>query len=235
MASVELFLVRHAQPAWVRSDGTSDNDPGLTQRGRDQARNVATRLASLPYDGTTELLASTAQRARETVAPIAELMDTEPTYHEWIHEIRLPEEWEGTPAEEVGKRLRETRHRPREDWWTGMDPASESVHEFHERVTSGLDAALAERGATRHPDDPENLWAIAEDRQRLIVVAHAGTNSVILSHLLGIEPQPWEWERFSSNHASVTILDTTAIAGGNIWSLQLFSGVAHQPADLVTK
>lgn len=232
---MELLLIRHAQPAWVREDGSADNDPGLTEVGRRQAEIVGQRLAGLHYDGPTELLVSTAQRSRETAEPIAEAMGVTPSYHEWIHEIRLPASWEGTPAEEIGRRLRENRDRPWKEWWHGIDETSESVHEFHDRVTAGLDGALSERGVTRHPDDPQHLWSVRDEPLRLIVIAHAGTNSVVLSHLLGIEPQPWEWERFASNHASLTILDTTRIAGGSIWSLQLFSGVAHFDDELFTK
>jgi broad specificity phosphatase PhoE len=42
--------------------------------------------------------------------------------------------------------------------------------------------------------------------RRLLLVAHAGTNSVVLGHLLGLSPEPWEWERFASAHASITVL-----------------------------
>jgi broad specificity phosphatase PhoE len=28
------------------------------------------------------------------------------------------------------------------------------------------------------------------------VFAHAGTNGVLLCHLLGLDPVPWEWTRF---------------------------------------
>jgi hypothetical protein len=65
------------------------------------------------------------------------------------------------------------------------------------------------------------------------MVAHAGTNSVILGRLLGLEPQPWEWERFASDHASVTVLRSTRIGGGHIFSLQTFSDVSHLPPGLV--
>lgn len=226
--------MRHAQPAWASVDGTAVNDPGLTERGRRQAAIVAERLAATELEGPTELLVSTARRSRETAEPIAAALELEPTHHEWLHEIHMPEAWEGTPAQEIGRRLRDARKRPREQWWGGLGDQGESFRDFHARVTTGFEAALAERGVVPHEDDPENLWVVPEHAGRLLVVAHAGTNSVLLGHLLGLSPQPWEWERFSSNHASVTILDTTPIATGSIWALQLFSGVAHFEGDLVT-
>jgi broad specificity phosphatase PhoE len=229
---MELILVRHAQPAWADRRGHAVNDPGLTEVGRAQAGTVAERLAEL--EGPTELLVSTARRSRETAEPVAAALGVEPVVEEWIHEIRLPAHWDGTPAEEVSRVLREARSRPREAWWDGIGGEGESFLDFHNRVGAGLDATLRERGIGRHDADPDNLWVVPDDLPRLVVVGHAGTNSSVLGHLLGLEPQPWEWERFSSNHASVTALDTTAIAGGHIWRLQLFSGVKHLPPDLVT-
>jgi broad specificity phosphatase PhoE len=66
------------------------------------------------------------------------------------------------------------------------------------------------------------------------LVAHAGTNSVVLGRLLGLEPEPWEWERFASDHTSLTVLRSVPIGGGHIFSLQRFSDVSHLPPDLVT-
>jgi broad specificity phosphatase PhoE len=66
------------------------------------------------------------------------------------------------------------------------------------------------------------------------MVAHAGTNSVVLGELLGVDPEPWEWERFASDHASITVLRTVPISGHHIFSLQGFSDVGHLDADQVT-
>jgi hypothetical protein len=51
---------------------------------------------------------------------------------------------------------------------------------------------------------------------------------------LGLTPEPWEWERFASHHASLTLLRSVPIAGSSIFSLQSFSDVSHLPAELVT-
>lgn len=229
---MEIVLVRHGQPAWVGPDDVAVNDPGLTELGRRQARAVAQRLAAL--EGPTELFSSEARRSRETAEPVAEATGLTPRVEPWIHEIRFPAEWDGTPAQEVGRLLRDSRWRTREQWWEGVE-GGESFADFHERVTDGLERLLADYGVTRHPDDPDHLWSVPEDVPRLLLVAHAGTNSIVLGHLLGLDPMPWEWERFASNHASVTILDTTRIATASIWSLQLFSGAAHLGPDELTR
>jgi len=58
---------------------------------------------------------------------------------------------------------------------------------------------------------------------RIGVVAHGGTNSVILTHLLGIPPVPWEWIRFETPLAAYSVVALRAINDqGYIWSLQQF-------------
>jgi broad specificity phosphatase PhoE len=224
---MELLLVRHAQPEWDR-DEVSYVDPGLTRRGGEQAGLLAQRLLHERFD---RILVSTARRAQETAAPVRAAHRDVPTDDRaWMHEIRMPDHWEGTPADEVNRALREAQHRPRDLWWEGM-PGGESFRDFHARVTIGLEAELGELGVVR---DADRLWRVPADAPDLLLVAHAGTNSVVLGHLLGLDPEPWEWERFASDHTSVTRLRSTPIAGAHIFSLQGFSDVAHLPSSLVT-
>lgn len=225
---MELLLLRHAQPEWNRAR-EAQIDPGLTELGRRQAELAADRLAGLAID---EVLVSTATRAQQTVAPLLDrLRDVPCASRSWLHEIRMPEAWQGTPAEEVDRVLRESRSRPRDAWWDGFD-GGESFRDFHARVTDGLSLEFAERGIER---DGDRLWRLPPDApRRLLIVAHAGTNSVILGALLGLEPEPWEWERFASSHASLTAISTTPIAGQRIFSLQTFSDVSHLDPDAVT-
>ena len=216
---MELVLVRHAQPEWNR-DREAQVDPGLTELGRRQAELTARRLAGEHFD---EVLVSTARRAHQTAEPLLDVVQADVVERRaWLHEIHMPRSWQGTPAEEVNRALRDARERTRDAWWDGM-PGGETFHDFHARVTIGLTNELAERGVVR---DQDHLWDVPDDA-RLLVVAHAGTNSVVLGALLGLEPEPWEWERFASNHASLTVLRSVPIAGRHIFSLQLFSDVSH--------
>lgn len=240
---MELILVRHAQPAWV-DDGRAVNDPGLTELGHRQAAAAAERL-SRDEHAFDEVLVSTAQRAQETCDPIAAAVDPAPDTHDWLHEIRRPDHWDGSPIENLRELWIANRRAGREQRWGSLD-GGEATRDFYDRVTGGLDAALAERGVRRHPDDPDHLWEVADAQpnddgfafaptRRIIVVAHAGTNSVILSHLLGVDPQPWEWDRFWSQHASVSRLHTTPVANGHIFSLRAFSDTSHlAPADVTS-
>lgn len=224
---MEIVLVRHAQPDWNRDD-VAQVDPTLTELGEEQAQLTADRLARESFD---EVLVSTATRAAQTAAPLLpQLAETPWSDRAWLHEIHMPGHWQGTPSEEVGRALRDARDRSRQAWWEGM-PGGESFRDFHARVTIGLAAELAEIGVER---DEQGLWTVPDAAPRLLMVAHAGTNSVVLGHLLGLDPEPWEWERFASAHASVTVLRSVRIAGRQIFSLQSFSDVSHLPPAHVT-
>ncbi|MEE8601096.1 histidine phosphatase family protein [Euzebya tangerina] len=229
---MELVLIRHAQPAWRTADGTSTNDPELTSLGQVQADRVAKALAAedRPVDG---LFSSTARRAVATARPIEQALGTTATAEPWALEIGPPDAWEGQPEDDVIRVLESLKTRPLDEWWEGA-PGSESFRDFHTRITSGLEDFLGRFGGRRHVDDPARLWDVPDDGPRLMLVAHAGTNSVITSHLLGLDPQPWEWERFPCNHASITVLRSRPIATADMWALEHFSDVGHLLPDLVT-
>lgn len=219
---MDLLLLRHAQPAWSQQR-RSQVDPGLTALGTRQARAAADRLAEIRLD---RVLVSTARRAQQTAEPLRARLpaDVPVADRPWLHEIRFPDHWQGTPAEDVERVFAERRHLPREEWWNGV-PDGESFRDFHARVVDGLTGQLADFGIER---DPDGLWTVPDDApQRVLIVAHAGTNSVILGHLLGLEPEPWEWERFASDHASLTWLRSVPMGGKIIFSLQRFSDVEH--------
>jgi len=224
---MDILLVRHAQPEWDRDD-VSYVDPGLTRLGQEQAQLLANRML---HERVDLLLVSTARRAQETARPVRGLQSGVPTEDRgWLHEIRMPQHWDGTPADEVNRALRDARTRPRDLWWEGM-PGGETFRDFHARVTIGLSAELEGLGVVRRED---GLWDVPADAPAVTMVAHAGTNSVVLGHLLGLSPEPWEWERFASDHASVTRLSSTRIGGAYIFSLQAFSDVAHLPSSMVS-
>ena len=89
---VKLTLIRHAQPAWSQQ-GRLVGNPGLTELGRLQARQLAER----PFTGVDELWVSELRRARETAAPLAARLGLRPAVHPWMNEIGDPVEWDGMP------------------------------------------------------------------------------------------------------------------------------------------
>lgn len=229
---MELILVRHGQPAWTTPTGLGRNDPMLTARGHAQAAMAAQRLSDTEEDpgrgDVDHLFVSPAVRAQETAAPIAAALGLPIDTRDWLWELRNPPEWEGSPIEAIETAFAALQGRSREEWWEGH-PGGESLRDFRERVTTGITDTLAEMGITR--SDEPGLWDVVESpaHDRAVVVAHGGTNGMIISHLLGVATEPWEWDRFSMGHASIALLATRPVAGHHIWSLRSIGDSNHLP------
>ncbi len=230
---MELILVRHGQPAWTTPDRRNRNDPPLTDLGHAQAKLAATRIADPddePARGPVDhVIASPAVRAAQTAEPIGAALDQAVETQAWLLEIQNPHHWDGSPIEEIEAAYAEIKHRTREQVWDGL-PGGEPIRAFHQRVTTGLHAYLG--GLDVVPSDTVGLWEVGPAApERVVAVAHAGTNSTIIADLLGAAPEPWEWDRFVLGHASVAILRTTRMAGSHIWSLAALGDAAHLPVD----
>ena len=92
----QLYLIRHGRPAstW----GGADDDPGLDDEGKAQARGVAGRLMALPMEQRpTSVVSSPLRRCRETAAPLARLLGVEALIDSAVGEIPTPP---GLAAEE---------------------------------------------------------------------------------------------------------------------------------------
>lgn len=226
---MEIVLARHAEPEWAR-DGLSIDNPGLTERGRRQAELLAERLAHETFD---HVFVSPMERTRQTAEPIlATYGIEEPPIEPWLEELRMPD-WTGTPSEEVEELFRQAAARPVAEHWDGM-ARGEPFRDFHERVTKGLGALLGELGVTPHDEEPF-LWEVDDPESRALFVAHAGTNATIIGHLLGVEPTPWEWERFVMFHASFSVLRPIRIGHGYSFSLYRLGDTEHVPDDMRTR
>lgn len=226
---MELIFIRHGQPAWS-VEGWSQIDPHLTDLGHRQAQLAAARLAS--ERSLTELLASPANRAQETALPIAERTGLPLHTVDDIVEIRMPD-WSGELEETVQRIFAASMNRDPDDWWDGL-PGGESFREFHNRVTASVRDLLADRGITPDPRH-KHLWHVSDDSHRIAIVAHGGTNAVALTYLLGVEPAPWEWERFILYHASFARLRAIPLAGEHVFSLRTFNDREHLPGDMRTR
>jgi len=217
---MEIFLIRHGEPEWVR-DGLNVVDPPLTERGRLQAQCVADALAGIHFD---EVVLSPLRRPRQTAAPLLSALGRDEVIEPWLEEIREPN-WHGTPAELAAKAYADERSRPAAERWSGVE-GGEPTSEFVERVRAGSTAFFSQRGIYRSRQLLP-VWHMDASDARIAVFAHAGTNGVLLCHLLGLEPVPWEWDRFVTNHASITRLETMELGDGHTFSLTRLSDVEH--------
>ena len=228
---MELILIRHGLPDWA-PESRARNNPHLSDLGHRQAALVAS--VARRWGSVDELWTSPMHRARETAGPIGEAIGLDPVVHEWAHEIRNPDQWEGSPIDEIKNAWVDANLRPISDLWDGL-PGGETFRDFHKRVVGGLEDALADRGITRLDDGHPHLWTTPDEGKRVVLVAHGGTNAVVIGHLLGAEPTPWEWDRFESPHTGVARIATLAIAHGRAFSLRLFGDVSHLEPDEITK
>ncbi len=218
---IEIVLVRHGQPDW-EPDGRARDEPELTALGRAQAEAVARALAAERFDA---LYVSPLRRARETAEPIEKALGVDARVEGWLAEIRLPP-LEGTPLEEVQRVFARMRMRDLAEWWNGPE-GGESFRHFHERVTTGIEEALARHGARRLS---QSLWSVPERDARVLMVAHGGSIAVLLAHLLGIDPEPFEADRFQTGWTGIARTRTLPVAGAHVWSLQSFNLRAHLAA-----
>lgn len=227
---MEIVLVRHAEPEWVR-DGINIDNPPLTERGSRQAALAADALAAERFD---EVLVSPLVRTRQTAEPLLRALDRELVIEPWLEEIRNPI-WHGTPVEKASAAYEAEKAKTSLDRWTGLD-GGEAVSDFVDRINIGCSLFLEERGIVRERVDMP-VWHVTEafvPGRHICLVAHAGTNSVSICHLLGLAPTPWEWDRFVIGHASVTRVQLFGLGDGVTFSLSRLSDNEHLPGDLRT-
>jgi probable phosphoglycerate mutase len=79
------------------------------------------------------------------------------------------------------------------------------------------------------------VWQIDEPGARIALIAHAGTNSVTIGHLLGLQATPWEWDRFVLGHTSVSRIEAMPLHDGYTFCLSKLSDVEHLAADARTR
>jgi broad specificity phosphatase PhoE len=228
LPEMDIIFVRHGQPQWA-VDGLSQLDPHLTELGRKQAELAGARIATDDKAVAAELIVSPATRSQETAAPVALETGLSIDTVDDLLEIQMPN-WEGVTEEAVIEIFRTTRHRTPDEWWDGL-PGGESFRNFHDRVTTALDTLLAERGVTRNHEDAR-LWDVRDDLGRIVIVAHGGTNSTSLAHLMGAPPSPWEWEKYVLFHGSFARVKFIPLAGAHVASLRTFNDQDHIPMEL---
>jgi broad specificity phosphatase PhoE len=219
---IEIVLVRHAQPDWEPS-GRAVDHPELSGHGRLQAQAVAEALVGEPFD---HCYTSTLERAIETAEFVARRLEVRFEQCSWLDELRLPP-LEGRTSDQVERFFAEVRARDLEKWWEGM-PGGESFRHMYERVSSGLESLLeGAHGVRSHDNSGYRLWRPPEHDQRILIVAHEGTNAVLLSRLLDVEPVPWAPVRFASYWASISRVTTVPVADAYAFALRSFNQYQH--------
>jgi broad specificity phosphatase PhoE len=180
---VELLLIRHAEPVRIASgEAPGPANPGLSERGVEQSCRLAAWLAA---EGVDVIVTSPLRRARETAAPLGDLLGVDPVVVDGLSEYDAHSD-EYIPIEELRALKDERWQATIEGRWQdvgGVDPA-----EFQQQVVPAVDGLIA-----RHPG------------QKVAAFSHGGVVNVYLAHLLGIDRLLWfhpEYTSISRVHAA---------------------------------
>jgi broad specificity phosphatase PhoE len=174
---MELVLVRHALP--VRIDRTHDGspaDPGLAERGREQAERL---VQALSLDTVDALYSSPAARATETAAPLVDKLGLPLALENGIAEFDVNDP-SYVPVEEL-RAANDPRWQAlvRGDLLNaGVDPVA-----FRNRVVAGVEGIVS-----HHPGE------------RVVLFTHSGTINAYCGHVLGQPRAMW----FAPDYASIT-------------------------------
>jgi broad specificity phosphatase PhoE len=130
-----LLLVRHGESTWNSERRVQgQHDPPLSRRGKQQARELAARLAGHPL---AAFYTSDLRRAVETAEPLAETLGREPAPLPGLREIALGQ-WEGKSREELMAEFPElwAAWSQRPSW--DLVPGGEGSGPFERRVLETL-------------------------------------------------------------------------------------------------
>jgi len=160
-----ILLIRHGENDWVKEQRLAGWIPDihLNDNGREQARQLASRLAHLPI---AAVYSSPITRCMETAGFISQAHGLSITQEAALGEVRYGE-WEGKELKELAKtpQWHAVQHYPSRFRF----PEGESFVEVQQRAVSAL-----ENLATRHA------------KEIIAVVSHADVIKLVLAQFLGM-------------------------------------------------
>ena len=179
-----LYLIRHGETDWNRQGRWQGQaDVPLNDRGREQARQVAEKLAEVPFDAiyTSDLI-----RASEVARIIARAKgDRIPI----VLEPRLREihqgEWQGLLVQEIQSRYAEAFRQRRMDPLMVAAPGGETALQVRQRALQAVRDLLA-----------------AYPNGNVALVSHGFTIAVLLTHFYRL-PIEKVWELVPDNGAII--------------------------------
>ncbi len=198
-----LYLVRHGETAWnLEMKYQGHSDVPLSERGREQARLLAGRLAK---NRIAAFYASDLRRATETAAILAEPHGLPVKTHPSLREMNFGL-WEGLTSQEIKKNYGELAGR----WW--QDP-------LHTRLPNGENLRDL---AGRVNETMDGITRRYLDNREVVVVSHGGPIRVYIATLLGMDLK-FYW-RLRLDNACLNIVDFAEPAQG---VLVLFNDCSH--------
>ena len=201
--ATEILLIRHGESAaaslgqpFPLVDGHAD--PELAENGREQAEQLAERLATSHIDA---IYVTSLRRTAQTAAPLAEKLGLTPQVEPDLREVNLGE-WEAG----LFRKMVADNHPVAERMWAeerwDVIPGAEPAETFAARTGGAI-----RRIAAAHPD------------QRVAVVVHGGVIAVVLAMATGSRPFAF----LGADNASISRLVITP----QRWVLRTYNDTAH--------
>lgn len=199
-----LYIVRHGDPDYK-------NDC-LTALGKRQAEAVGRRLA---LHGLDRVFSSPMGRARETAAPVCEMLKLDCPIEEWVSEDRAYREMSvdnGRGGSNWIFRVKPPHeYKDEENLRLGIDGWTKSplmngrdMEAAYLRICDGSDDLLRRLGYAR--EGTAQYRCERHNSERVAVFCHEGAGMTWISHLLGIPPHIM-WASFEITHASVSLFE----------------------------
>ena len=229
---MEIVLIRHGQPEWVK-DGEYTVNPGLTEVGQQQAEKSASVFDENSMD---EIWVSPLNRAQETlkpfegknVAPVVKSFD-------WLREALDDDEKKliGESQETIKEYFEHRNTRSFEDWMETTHGAY--MKGFSENIIKNLDESLKNIGVISIDDRYDRLFDLNTAKiNKLMIISHAGTMSTLLSYFLNLPLYPWTWRKFLPRHTGHTFLRSSEISSGHFFRMKEFNNVSFMDDKLKT-
>lgn len=226
---MEIVLVRHGQPEWLKNNEYNLN-PNLTEKGSLQAEMSSSIFQKNEVD---KIWVSPLLRAQQTLEPFKKAGVSEDiTVHEWLQEMRDSEEVDliGKPNNEIEEFFIKRNSKSFEEWL--VTNHGEYMKEFSDNIITNLGVSLNELGVVSLDNKYDRLFDLQNNEtEKLMIISHAGTMSVLISYFLNMPLYPWTWRKFLPRHAGHTILKSTQISSGHFFRLKEFNNVSFMNSD----
>ena len=173
------------------------------------------------------------KRAQETFTPFEDKKIAKSTYtYEWLQEMHDEEEEAlyGKSKEEVMAFFAKRNSKSFEDWAKASHGKYMEV--FSKNIVSNLEVELGNRGVVSLDAKYDRRFDLSKTIvDRLMIISHAGTMSVLLSYFLNMPLYPWTWRKFLPRHTGHTFLRSTEISSGHFFRMKEFNNVSFMGND----
>ena len=205
-------------------------NPGLTSLGILQSEKSSSEFEENSID---EIWVSPLKRAQETFTPFKEKNIGRSIHvYDWLQEMQDDEEEAlyGKGTEEVMAFFAKRNSQSFEEWSEASHGKYMQV--FRKNIFSNLEIELGNRGIVSLDAEYDRRFDLSKSSiERLMIISHAGTMSVLLSYFLNMPHYAWTWRKFLPRHAGHTTLKSTQISGGNFFRLKEFNNVSFTNID----